>query len=241
MSKRTSAIALLTVVPLGCSAAGGEVAVPSSDAQPAPTPQGGELIGSPEVLDLSPWPGDEFWMQVAPGGLAIYVFGGLTEMTEAAHLVVVGRATSVKNGRPVPGDAAADGVGRGLITFAVDDVIAGSPVYVRDQELNLEFTLADARLLPRYTAKVPDERVLLFLGNWAALAKAHGFDPAGPWGGEDMYGIIGPQAYFREANGQVEPPTGTHDDWVVALGGMTFDALVAQVRAVSDELEEPTP
>lgn len=42
-------------------------------------------VGSPETLDLSPWPPREFWLQVAPGGYNIAEYASLEEMTADAQ------------------------------------------------------------------------------------------------------------------------------------------------------------
>lgn len=87
------AVLVITAV-VACSvspAADGAATTPAEIAQATFV----DPTGSPEVLDLSPWPVEEFWLQVAPGGLALNVYGSLEAMARDADLIVLGRAIDV--------------------------------------------------------------------------------------------------------------------------------------------------
>lgn len=189
--------------------------------------------GSPEALDLSPWPVDEFWLQVAPSGLALNVFSSLETMAQGADLIVLGRAIDVVEGRSIPPEAQADDMAMGVVRFTVDQAISGRPVEAEPGMINVEFLIGDSRLMPRFTKRVPAEPVLLFLRNKGSEAERRGDDPDGPLAGRNYYVILGPQAYLRTEAGRVIPPTGVGDRWVLDLAGRPIDDLVQVVDAAT--------
>ncbi len=192
-------------------------------------------VGSPEVLDLSPWPADEFWLQVSPGGMALYVYPSLTDMTKGVDLVVIGRVTEIADGRPIPAEAGAEGYGLGTIALSIEEVLRGEPVETKPGIVSVEFLMGDARLLPRYTSRIPSERVILFLMNKGLDAKRHGQDPNGPLAGYDVYAIQGPQGYLREVDGRIDAPIGLDDAWLFDLDGQTFPEVRKQVLAAASD------
>lgn len=190
--------------------------------------------GSPEVLDLSAWPPDEFWLQVSPGGLAVYVYPSLAYMTQNVDLVVVGRIKEVLDGRPIPADAGAEGFGLGTITFSVEEVLRGDPVETKPGLLQIEFLMGDARLLPRYTSRIPPERVILFLMNKGLDAERNKQDPKGPLAGYDVYAIQGPQGYLRVLDERIDSPIGVEDAWLADLDGRTYQDVRALIAAAAN-------
>lgn len=185
--------------------------------------------GSPEALDLSPWPVEEFWLQVAPGGLTLNSYGSLEAMAQDADLIVLGRAIDVVDGRPIPPEAGADDMALGVVRFVVDQVISGRPVDAAPGVINIEFLMGDKRLMPRFTKGAPEEPVLIFLRNKGSEAERRGDDPEGPLAGREYYVILGPQAYLRTDAGRIVPPTGIGDGWVLDLEGRTVSDVVEAV------------
>ena len=231
---KSAALLVLTLVLAGC------VGAPSTTDQSRPsgvsdatlTPQSRHTdsgSGSPEVLDLAPYNPEEFWLHVAPGGLAVFEYTSFEEMVSAADLIVLGRAGRVTEGRPLPAEAGAEGYGRGQIQFSVESVVTGDAVMTGPDTIMIEFVLGDERLLPKFTAEVPTERVLLFLGNNGKLAEELGYDGDGPLGGYEYYGIQSPQGYLREVNGRAQAPIGSDEDWLTALQGRTLDAIAESI------------
>lgn len=210
--------------------------VPRASVSPQPTRIADSGEGSPEVLDLSPWPADEFWLQVAPGGFAIYVYGSLEAMTTGVDLIVVGRAKKILEGPPLPPDAG-EGSGVGRIEFAIEEVISGRPVEARPGVVLVQFVMTDARLFPRFAGRVPDERVVLFLANMGEHAKRHGFDPTDPTLAPNVYSIQGPQGFLRDVDGAVAVPPGDEEvsPWLQELEDRPFDDVVRDVRAIASE------
>lgn len=217
----------------GCVAptAGGKPPA-ASPVKPPPTRMSDSGGGSPEVLDLRPWPEDAFWLQVAPGGLALYVYPSLKAMVTGVDLVVVGRAQAVLPGRPLPDQDKSNGYGLGTIRFVVEDVLAGKPAEPNPNVLLVQFVMGDRRLLPRYTGRIPTERVVLFLANLGEHAERIGQDPNGPGLGYEYYSIQGPQGYLREVQGTMIPPAGVEDEWLKSLQGRPFDAVLDEIRAL---------
>ena len=64
MSRRIGLIAALGIIVASCSAPDAGATAPAAETTPPVSTGNVEPVGSPEVLDLSAWPEDEFWMQV---------------------------------------------------------------------------------------------------------------------------------------------------------------------------------
>lgn len=120
----------------------------------------------------------------------------------------------------------------GLLEFAVDEVIAGEVVEAEPGLLYVEFLVGDERLMPRYTRRVPRERVMLFLHNKGLDAEAEDRDPNGPLAGFDYYVISNATSFFVESNGRVEVSIGAERRWLKDLNGADFDSLRTDVRAI---------
>lgn len=243
---RFGAIAALLIV-AGCTGAANSGAMPSGGREP--TPQGSEAPaiasqsspprqtdsgeGSPEVLDLSAWKPAEFWRQVAPGGEALYLYDDLPTMTNGVDAVVVGHVTAVGPGRPTSGDDTDFALGE--VSFQVDEVIRSALPITEGETLTVQFTMTDKRLLPRYTARVPTERVVLFLANLGLHAERFGFDPDDPTLGYGYFTLQSPLGHIRDANGSADVAKGREDEWLLDLDGRPFEVVVELVReAVRD-------
>ena len=243
---RQSALAGLVMLLAGCSAPPGagteaqaSAPVVLQSGQPEMTPAKPRMTdsgeGSPEVLDLSPWTPPQFWLQVSPGGDAIYSFSSLEDMTAGADLVVVGRALGVTGGRPMSAEAQADWYGLGVIEFAVEESVAGRLVERGPGIINVQFVMGDRRLLPKYAGGVPSERVVLFLMNLGMHGERLGIDPDHPTLGYSYYSIQVPQGVLREVEGLVDLPAAAEDAWQLEVRGRPFPDLVEElVRLAGD-------
>lgn len=186
-----------------------------------------ELPVEHESISLEPWPVEEFWLQVAGGS---FEYTSLASMTRSTDAVVVGRIRSIGLGRPLP-DTTESGYGN--ILFALERLVAGSVNETQPGLINVEFFMADSRLFPRYTGRVPAERVVLFLSNKAEDARDLGMDPNGPLAGEKFYRVASDQGFLRDVGGKVKPPIGATDRWLTDLAGRDFDATVDDLATLA--------
>lgn len=199
---------------------------PGTGAGQVKRPAEPEPSGEPESLNLHPWPAEEFWLQVSPGGESLQ-YSSLKSITESSDAVVVGRILSIGEGRPVDDPT---GGGYGTIAFSIESLVAGEIHPARSDTVNVEFFMPDARLYPRFAVGFPKDRILLFLRNKAAEALSLGLDPDGPLAGENFYRIASDQGYLRSVDGRIVPPVGATDAWLTDLAGHDFDATVAALK-----------
>jgi len=229
---RATAMMAVIVVGAGCTGrlSGAESSGAPADGAASP-PSGSQVAGQPELLSKEPWPVAEFWLQVSPGGVALEVYGSLDDLAREADAVVVGRAIDIDFGREIPGDSS--GSAFGTLTIEVVDAIIGE--LADGTAIKVEFFMSDARLYPRFAARLPAERVILFLRNKGLEAQRLGQDPSGPLAGFDYYRVVGPQGYLRDSNGLVEPPIDAADPWLAGLRGSSFDGMMVLLRQATNQ------
>jgi hypothetical protein len=180
----------------------------------------------------TPYTSADFWAGVAPGGNNDEHYTSLDGMTKAADVVAVGTLTRISQDLRRHTDLSpADGAFAQL-DFRVENVLGGSPEYAAPDILNVELFMTDPRQYEQFAARLPAERVLVFLRNKAIEAQLNGWAPEGPDTGHLYYRIVSDQGVIRDVGGKAA----ALDDgggFLTAINGTSFDRVVAEVQAVA--------
>jgi hypothetical protein len=174
----------------------------------------------------------DFWAGVTPGGNNYEHYTSLDAMTKAADLVAVGSVRRISQDSHRHTELSPTDGAFAQLDFKVENVLGGSPEYAAPSILNLELFMTDPRQYEQFAARLPAERVLVFLRNKAVEAQLNDWAPEGPDTGHLYYRIVSDQGVIRDVGGKAV----AQDDeggFLSAINGTSFDRVVAEVQAAA--------
>lgn len=174
---------------------------------------------------------DAFWTAAYVRALEVEHYETTAALIEAADAVVVGRIADAVPGRVFgdPSEAAAFYVSA---TLQIDEVLRGD--LSEGTAVTLELLVPREEEMPGMVASVPTERTIFFLRNKGAEARTLGLPVDVQAAEAPFYRLVMLTSYLREFDGAVHVGLGTEDEFLLALEGKNFDALVDQLRTSSD-------
>lgn len=179
---------------------------------------------------------DRFWNLLDVEGTQYTRFSSLDDMTNAATVVLVGRITDVQPGRVIVGDPEAGERGKAYYLAAslqVEEVVHGSLLGAHDRAITVELFAPSVDAVPLVLETAPRERGLFFLLNKAKHPATEGLAPAERAQEAAYYEIMGDQALLRDVDDRATLAAAVDaPDFVLALEGRSFSAVVDEVRAL---------
>ena len=160
------------------------------------------------------------WTATVVEAVELEHYTTLSDMARGSDAVVRGRVVGVAPGRSF-GGASGHPLHYAAVTIAVDEAVAGTLPTRHARQLTLEVPLyGGADMIEPLRASLPVEESLFFLRNKGA-AEA------------DFYRLVVMRGVIVNRDGAAEVLPADDDDFLAALDGGPFDALVGRVRAAS--------
>jgi hypothetical protein len=188
---------------------------------------------------------DLFWNPVTEQAPLFFYdngFQSLVDMVQKSDLVIRGRVTDVYIGEIWHGAADDPGEPLTYIRITIDDLLKGKPVSRKPGSVEVQFQLAGPDAPAPDPTFLPGDESLFFLIHDASYIQANGGKPRNSDIAPFAYFHQSPETVIRNTAGLahlIEPEliedAYGRDYPALALEGMDFEALVAQVRGMANQ------
>ncbi len=174
---------------------------------------------------------DSFWDQLV-GGESMLTYESLDAIVADSHLIVVGRATNVREGESY----SVGGLRFMYATVALDDILSGVPETTEPGTIELRMDYPATTEVSDLAESIPDHQTLFFLMNGGELSNEKGHLPDEQERWRYVYIPAGPGGVLRDIGGQaygmgLDDPADFPND----LAGEPFAEVVEDVRvAIGD-------